>query len=109
MLQRGTRIPLRTLLRNLGFLLRSRPFAARKARHHLEEAIRIARSAGVPAVLARCLMNLGILEHVQKRPEDAARHLEEARQIAESVDLQVLLDKIRAALAALSSEGSAAA
>ena len=109
MLQRGTRIPLRTLLRNLGFLLRSRPFAARKARHHLEEAIRIARSAGVPAVLARCLMNLGILEHAQKRSEDAARHLEEARQIAESVDLQGLLDKIRAALAALSSEGSAAA
>ena len=34
---------------------------------------------------------------------------EEARQIAESVDLQVLLDKIRAALAALSSERSAAA
>ncbi|PYQ22059.1 MAG: hypothetical protein DMF81_13440, partial [Acidobacteria bacterium] len=83
MLQRGTRIPLRTLLRNLGFLLRSRPFAARKARHHLEEAIRISRRADVPAVLGRCLMNLGILEHAQKRPEDAARHLEEARRIAE--------------------------
>ena len=54
-------------------------------------------------------MNLGILEHAQKRPEDAARHLEEARRIAESMDLRVLLDKVRAALAALSSEGSAAA
>jgi tetratricopeptide (TPR) repeat protein len=99
MVQGGTRIPLRTLLGNLGFVLRSRPFAARRARRHLEEGIRITRSVGVPAILARCLLNLGVLDSAQKRHQEAARHLAEALQVAESVELQALQEKIRAAIA----------
>jgi transcriptional regulator with AAA-type ATPase domain/tetratricopeptide (TPR) repeat protein len=109
MVQGGTRIPLRTLLRNLGFVLRSRPFAARKARRHLEEGIRITRSLGVPAILARCLLNMGLLDSAQKQHDEAARHLEEALQVAQSVDMHVLQERIRAALAALPSEGSPSA
>jgi tetratricopeptide (TPR) repeat protein len=109
MVQRGTKIPLRTLLRNLSFVIRSRPFAGRKARRHLEEGIRIARRVGVPAILARCLLNLGLLDSVQKQHEEAARHFEEALQVAESVKLQPLQERIRAALAAQAERGCSAA
>jgi tetratricopeptide (TPR) repeat protein len=109
LMQRGTRIPLRALLRNLSFLLRSRPFAARKARRHLEEGIRIARRVGVPAILARCLLNLGLLDSARKQHEEASRHLEEALEVAASVRLQPLQEKIRAALAAVLAESGRSA
>jgi hypothetical protein len=54
--------------------------------------------------VARGLLDLGLLDSAQKRREQAARHLEEALQVAQSVDLDVLLEKIRAARAALPSE-----
>jgi hypothetical protein len=70
---------------------------------------RATRSLGVPAILARCLLNMGLLDSAQKQHEEAARHLEEALQVAQSVDMHVLQERIRAALAALPSEGSPSA
>ncbi len=93
--------PLGLLLKNLGFLLRTRPFAARLSRRHLEETVRIARKFDMPAFLARGLLDLGLLSKREKRLGEARAHLEEARQIAEREELAILGEKIRQALGSL--------
>ncbi|MFQ5899736.1 MAG: AAA family ATPase, partial [Candidatus Methylomirabilia bacterium] len=60
--------PLRIILKNLGFVLRTLPVAARKARRHLEEAIRLTRELDMPGYLARSLLDLGLLCKAKKRP-----------------------------------------
>ncbi len=93
--------PLRLILKNLGFILRTRPVAARLARRHLEETIRIARKFDLPAFLARGLLGLGLLSKRKKRLGEVRACLEEARQIAEREELAILGEKIRQALGSL--------
>ncbi len=97
---REERVPLRATLRNLGFALRTRPLAGRKTRHHFEAAIRTAREVGIPTVLARSLLGLGLLCRAEKRREEAGTHFEEAYQVAELLGSPVLLARIRTALEA---------
>jgi hypothetical protein len=89
------------LLRNLGFILRTAPFAARKARRHLMDALRIFRELDAPSAVAWALMDLGILETARKKSSEARIHLEEARVLARSVDASGLSGKIDEALASL--------
>ncbi len=96
----GERPPFRVLLRNLGFLLLTVPFAAGRARRHLERAIRIARDVDVPAVLARSLLDMGLLSKAEGDGSAARAYLEEALRVAEPLELPVLGEKIRAALEA---------
>jgi hypothetical protein len=56
-----TRPPLRIMLRNLGFLARTMPVVARKARHHLEQALKGTREVPMPGFLVRVLLDLGVL------------------------------------------------
>jgi hypothetical protein len=92
------KLPLRLLLKNLGFILRTRPVAARLARRHLEEAIRIARKLDLPGFLARGLLDLGLFSKRRKRPGEARACLEEALQITEREELAILAERIRQAL-----------
>ena len=90
--------PLSVLLRNLGFILLTIPFAAGKARHQLELAARIAEDEGSTAVHAWALMDLGLLAKAKKRSGDARRYLEQAHQLAHSVDAYETAGKSKAAL-----------
>jgi DNA-binding NtrC family response regulator/tetratricopeptide (TPR) repeat protein len=94
---REEKVPLRATVRNLGFILRTRPFAGRKARRHFEEAIRIAREVGIPTVLARSLLGLGLLYRAEKREDEAGTHFEDAYRVAEPLGSPALLERIRAA------------
>ena len=91
------RLPLRVLLRNLGFIAKAFPFARRRARRHLEEAVRRARDADLPGILARSLFDLGVLGKVSRRFDEARRCLEEAHTLAEPHSA-TLTEKIRQAL-----------
>jgi len=91
--------PFRVILRNLGFVLSSLPVASRKARCHLEEAVRLARDVDSPGYLARSLLDLGLLCQAKKYRDEALTYLEEAHQIAEPLQSPVLSQKIRRALA----------
>ena len=101
MILREQPVPTDILLRNLGFALRTLPVAGRKARRHLEEAIRMARAAAIPAVLARSLLDLGRLCQTKRRWREARTHLDEARQIAETLESPRLTARIRAAIESL--------
>jgi len=74
--------PLSVMMRNLGFILPNLPFAARKARQHLERAVRECRELDVPANLARGLWDLALLYRFQKRTDEARACLIKASVIA---------------------------
>jgi tetratricopeptide (TPR) repeat protein len=74
--------PLGVMIRNLGFILPNLPFAARKARQHLERAVRECREIDVPANLARGLWDLALLYRFQKRTDEARACLIKASVIA---------------------------
>jgi class 3 adenylate cyclase/tetratricopeptide (TPR) repeat protein len=96
MVLREQKVPLRVVLKNLGFILCTRP--SRKARSHLEEAIARARELKMPGFLARSLLDLGRLCKAKKLQEEFRAYLEEARQIAEPLESPILSEKIQRAL-----------
>jgi transcriptional regulator with AAA-type ATPase domain/tetratricopeptide (TPR) repeat protein len=81
--------------------------ATRRARRQLEEAIRLARESGLMGVLARSLLGLGLLCEAEGRRDDARRHLEQAREMADTLASPVLSQRIQAALEAYRSRWSA--
>ena len=68
------------LFANLGFMLRTVPFASRKAKQHLEEAIRMAREYDIPATLVRGLLDLGLLLQKKGRSQESVENIKEALQ-----------------------------
>ncbi|MEK7386190.1 MAG: adenylate/guanylate cyclase domain-containing protein [candidate division NC10 bacterium] len=76
-------------------------YTAIGARSHLEEAARRARQVGMPGVLARSLLGLGLLSRAKGQIEEARRYLHEARALAEPLGSPLLDQRIRAALSAL--------
>ncbi len=96
------RPPLSVILRNLGFILRTAPFAARLARRHLEATEAQCRDYDIPLQLAMSLYSLGLLDTEKKQPDQARARLREAREIADSVEATNLVDQIDAALATIS-------
>jgi tetratricopeptide (TPR) repeat protein len=93
--------PLPVILRNLGFVVTNVPFASRKARRYLEEAIRRCRAIDMPGHLARSLLDLGMLHKASKRIPQAQACFSEALTIAEAVRADNIAVKARAALAML--------
>lgn len=94
MLTREQKLPIRVMLRNIGFLLRSLPFAAKKAREHFVAAEDLARSNHAPGFLARSLINLTHLDIQTKRYESARRKLSEVKSLAPQVRSKILNAKI---------------
>ena len=85
-LQMGTspeKPPLRVLVRNIGFVLANAPFARLKSRRYLEEAIRRCRMIDMPGHLARCLLDMGMLNKADKRIPAARACFAEALAVAE--------------------------
>ena len=87
------------ILRNIGFLIRTMPFAAAKARRHLEAAIDDFRRLDAPYFIAANLSNLGLLHASKGRSAEAKACFEEARSIAAAVEAGALVNNIDAALA----------
>jgi class 3 adenylate cyclase/tetratricopeptide (TPR) repeat protein len=92
---------LHIVLRNLGFLLRTLPFAAGKARRHLEAACGFFRNNDMPGFVAWSLLDLGRLHVARKRFEATRACLDEARTLAIEVDEPYLVKKIDALAAGL--------
>lgn len=95
----GERPPLAVLWRNLGFLLRTVPFAARLARRHLEAAAAEFRRLDNPFSAADSLLQLGLLHQATRRPVEARARLEEARALAAPTGAAGLRERIDTALA----------
>ena len=84
---------------NLGFLLKTLPFASSKARSHLDAALVEYRRLEMPQFTAATLLALALLHRAKKRTDAATACLEEARPIAAAVEATAIVDQIDAALA----------
>ena len=79
--RRARPLPLRTLARNLPWLVRRALFAERHARTHVEAAIRICRTANTEGTLAWALADLAVLD-ARRAPERARASIEEAERLS---------------------------
>ena len=88
--------PLAQIMRNLPYVLRTVPFAAGKARKHLGAALDFYRKVDAPSYIAWVLYDLARLDKKKKRNDDAKTKFEEARTLAELVQLDPLIEMIDA-------------
>jgi tetratricopeptide (TPR) repeat protein len=95
-------VSLSTMLKNLGFLLKTIPFAARRAETHLRKAIEVYREIGAKGSLALALLDLGNLHKAKGRIEQAREHIAEAAQLFEECKAENYLNQAKNALKALS-------
>ncbi len=95
------RPPWPVIRQNLGFLLRTVPFAKRLARRHLEAALADFRRMDFQGFIVLALLSLGELHRAEKRVHQARDCFEEGREIAQAMQDHDPVAKFDAALAAL--------
>jgi tetratricopeptide (TPR) repeat protein len=89
------------LLKNIGFLIKTVPFAARKAEGYLHTAIETAKEIGAKSVLGQAYFDLGRLHKAKGRLADAKTCISQAVQSFEECEADVYLKQAREALASL--------
>jgi class 3 adenylate cyclase/tetratricopeptide (TPR) repeat protein len=92
------RPPMRVLRQNVRFFAGALPAAKRRAREHLQEAVRYAQAADTPGTLAQALAGLGFLSAASGQSAESRLYLEEAQQIAAELGAEKLAGRIAAAL-----------
>jgi hypothetical protein len=90
-----------TTVRNLAFVMKSVPRAARKARTHLLAAVEGCRKYNNLSLLARSLYDLALLDIAKKRHVEARENLKAARAAAETSGATEILARIEEQLASL--------
>jgi len=89
------------MARNIGFLVKNVPFAAKKSESHFNKAIEISREIGAKGFLAQSYLYLGLLHKVKKRKSPAKECISEAVQLFEECHADVYLKQAKEALASL--------
>ena len=92
---------LSTMFRNIGFLVKNVPFAAKKAEDHFSKAIEVAKQIGAKAAQGGACLNLGLLHKAKKRTDQARKCMTEAVQLFEQCEAETSLKQAKEALASL--------
>jgi tetratricopeptide (TPR) repeat protein len=85
----------------LRILIKSVPFAHKKAEEHFTIAIETAKEIGAKGVLARVYFDMGQLRQTKGKTDEARKYISDAIQIFEECEADVFLKQAREALAAL--------
>jgi len=80
-----------SLVRNIGFITRNAPFAAKRAEVHFNQTITRAGQLGAMGFAGQAHLGLGVLHKLKKRPQLARKHLEEAIRIFEDTGAYAFL------------------
>ncbi|MCZ6472421.1 MAG: hypothetical protein O6934_03195, partial [SAR324 cluster bacterium] len=99
--QGATPLTFSLVLKNFGFLLRYVPFAAHRAKAHLNRAIDMGRLYGYDGLHALACLDLGMLHKAKKKNDTARQLISEAVQLFEKNQAAASLEQARAALASL--------
>jgi hypothetical protein len=94
-------INLKLIIKNIGFLLRYAPIAAKKADQHLNNAIGIAKEIGAKGILGQATLDLGLLCKAKKQTDLARKNITGAIEIFEQCEAEVFLKQAKEALASL--------
>ena len=89
------------LAKNIGFLVKNVPFAAKKAENYFLKAIEIAQEIGAKGVLGQAKLDLGLLHKIKGRTDEARKCISEAIQFFEECEADVFLKQAREAMASL--------
>ena len=89
------------LFRNMGFLIKTVPFADRKALVCLRRAIEVAHAIGAKDTSARAHLALGLLHKAKHRHEEARECLACAVQLLEECEADACLEEAKEALRSL--------
>jgi class 3 adenylate cyclase/tetratricopeptide (TPR) repeat protein len=104
MVEGGKSMRLSAVAKNLGFLVKNVPFASKKAEHHLNRAIGVAKQAGAMGILGEAYLELGNLHRAKKRIKKAIEFMTEAVKILEHCEADEFLKQAKGALASLGKE-----
>ncbi len=91
------------LAKNIGFLMRTYPFAHKKAEENLNIAIETAGEIGAKSVLGQAYLELGRLHKARGRTEKARECITNAIEAFEECDADVFLNQAQEALASMKS------
>jgi tetratricopeptide (TPR) repeat protein len=94
-------LSLSTMFKNIGFLVKNVPFAAKKAEDHFSKAIEVAKEIGAKSLQGMACLNLGLLHKAKKRTEQARKRITEAVQLFEQCEAETSLKQAKEALASL--------
>jgi hypothetical protein len=92
---------LTTAIKNIGFLVKSVPFAARKAENHLNKAIEVAGEIGAKGILGQALLDLGRLHKAKKRKNSARECMDKAIEHFKLCEAETFLEQANEALESL--------
>ena len=87
--------------RNIGFLVKTVPFADRKADFHFRKSMEIVKDIGANSLLARTYLDCGLLYKAKKRSEKAREYISKAIEIFEQCEAEIYLKQAKEELAAL--------
>jgi tetratricopeptide (TPR) repeat protein len=97
----GGKKDLSFLAKNIGFLIKTVPFAHQKAEKHFNIAMNIAKEIGAKGVLAQANFDMGRLRQTKGKTDEARKYISDAIQLFEECEADVFLKQAREALASL--------
>jgi class 3 adenylate cyclase/tetratricopeptide (TPR) repeat protein len=103
MVEKSEPISLSTKYKNMGFLIKTLPFAAKKAELHLLRVIEISKKYGSSSYMGYACLDLGMLYKLKKRNEKAREFLSRATKIFEVCEMDGFLQKTKEALESVKS------
>jgi class 3 adenylate cyclase/tetratricopeptide (TPR) repeat protein len=86
------------LVKNIGFLIRTVPFAHKKAEDHLNKAVEVAKEIGAKNILGQAYFNLGQLHKFKGKTDKARECISEAISAFEECEADVFLKQAHTAL-----------
>ena len=89
------------IAKNIGFLLKNIPFAAKKAENHFQKAIKLAQEIGAKGILGQVTLDLGLLHKIKGRTEEARKCITDAIHLFEECEADVFLKRAKEELASL--------
>jgi len=90
------------LLKNVGFLIKTVPFAHKKAEDHLNKAVEVAKEIGAKNILGQAYFSLGQLHKFKGKTDKAGQCISEAISAFGECEAEVFLKQAHAAMKCLS-------
>jgi len=91
MVEKSAPVKLTTLVRNIGFLAKNLPFAAKKAESHYNKTIEVCREIGAKGMMGMSYLDLGILYSTKGEKAQAKEYLSTAIELFDQCETENLL------------------
>jgi class 3 adenylate cyclase/tetratricopeptide (TPR) repeat protein len=91
-------LSLSMILKNIGFLVKSIPFASKKSEKHFNKAIEISKEIGAKGILGPAYLDLGLFHKATKRMDQASECISEAIKVFQESEVESYLNKAKEAL-----------